>query len=77
MNNCHLTSQPKTVLVAHSTGKDLMPLLLGENRVQDSERKKLAQFKDLLDRMLALDPEKRATPSEALHHAFITEKFDA
>eukprot|EP00039_Didymoeca_costata_P022972 m.5710 g.5710 ORF g.5710 m.5710 type:complete len:528 (+) comp3369_c0_seq1:288-1871(+) len=41
----------------------------------DSERKKVSQFRDLLDKMLTIDPEKRITPKDALKHPFITEKM--
>jgi len=41
----------------------------------DPEARKLRAFADLLDRMLALDPEKRIEVSAALHHPFITGKW--
>lgn len=36
--------------------------------------KMLASFKDLLERIFVLDPEKRMTVSQALSHPFITGK---
>lgn len=36
--------------------------------------KMLASFKDLLDKIFVLDPEKRITVSQALSHPFITGK---
>ena len=36
--------------------------------------KLLAQFKDLLERIFMLDPEKRMTVAQALSHPFITGK---
>ena len=36
--------------------------------------RKVQQFKDLLDKMLILDPERRISPKEALAHPFIVEK---
>ena len=33
------------------------------------------QFKNLLEGMLELDPDRRTTPKEALQHPFITEKM--
>lgn len=37
----------------------------------EAETKELTLFADLLDRCLALNPEKRITPAEALKHPFI------
>jgi serine/threonine-protein kinase PRP4 len=39
--------------------------------LNDIETKELALFTDLLERCLALNPEKRITPNEALKHPFI------
>jgi serine/threonine-protein kinase PRP4 len=39
--------------------------------LSDAEIKELELFRDLLDRCLALNPEKRITPAEALRHPFI------
>jgi serine/threonine-protein kinase PRP4 len=36
--------------------------------------KMLSSFKDLLDKIFTLDPEKRITVSQALSHPFITGK---
>lgn len=47
--------------------KDFAGLLAG----LDSDRKKVGQLADLLERMMALDPDKRITPKEALRHPFI------
>lgn len=43
----------------------------GKQPLPDSELKEINLFADLLDRCLALNPEKRITPSEALKHPFI------
>ena len=37
----------------------------------ESEAAELNQFIDLLDRCLALNPDKRCTPAEALRHPFL------
>ena len=39
--------------------------------VQFENQKKLAQFKDFLDKCLQLDPKNRLTPEEALKHPFL------
>ena len=39
----------------------------------EGDRKKVSQLADLLERMMALDPDKRITPKDALKHAFIKE----
>jgi serine/threonine-protein kinase PRP4 len=40
--------------------------------MNDTDMKELILFADLLDRCLALNPEKRCTPAEALRHPFIS-----
>ena len=69
---CLLTfsMQTKFVEIALFPGQDVMGLL---SSVDNPFRKKLAQFKDLFERMLTVDFDKRITPSEALKHPFITE----
>lgn len=42
----------------------------GKNSLGENESKDLASFVDLLDRCLALNPERRCTPTEALKHPF-------
>lgn len=49
--------------------RDVAGLLAG----QATDRRKLAQLVDLLERMLALDPDRRITPKDALKHPFIKE----
>ncbi|RAK99740.1 putative serine/threonine protein kinase (Prp4) [Aspergillus ibericus CBS 121593] len=54
--------------------RDLKTRLMGGKETRgmtDSEAKELAQFVDLLDRCLSLNPEKRCTPTEALKHPFL------
>jgi serine/threonine protein kinase len=50
--------------------KDLMSMLK-EGNVGKEDLKSLQNFKDFLEKALALDPNKRITPEEALGHPFI------
>lgn len=53
--------------------RDLRTRLLGASKgMSEAELKELNLFTDLLERCLALNPEKRCTPSEALKHPFIS-----
>ncbi|VVC86132.1 unnamed protein product [Leptidea sinapis] len=45
------------------------------NRLPPSEAKKMTQLKDLLERMLMIDPTKRASVNHCLTHPFIQEKI--
>ncbi|KAI0999404.1 Serine/threonine-protein kinase [Podosphaera aphanis] len=53
--------------------RDLRTRLTSASKgLTETETRELALFTDLLDRCLALNPEKRITPTEALKHPFIT-----
>ncbi|KIN01762.1 hypothetical protein OIDMADRAFT_121348 [Oidiodendron maius Zn] len=53
--------------------RDLRTRLISASKgLTEAETKELALFTDLLDRCLALNPEKRCTPHDALKHPFIT-----
>lgn len=61
----------KTIAFAKPT-RDLRTRLLGASKgLPEDEIRDLNLFIDLLDRCLALNPEKRITPQEALKHPFI------
>ena len=47
-------------------------LIAASKDMNDTDTKELMLFADLLDRCLALNPEKRCTPTEALKHPFIS-----
>lgn len=57
------TRDLRTRLMAASSGMD------------EVEAKQLNLFHDLLDRCLALNPDKRVTPAEALKHPFFHDKI--
>ncbi|KAK5652085.1 hypothetical protein OQA88_10861 [Cercophora sp. LCS_1] len=49
-------------------------LLAASSGLSDAETRELTHFIDLLERCLALNPDKRLTPSEALRHPFFTHR---
>jgi len=70
-----LTHRPvtKVVPILHAT-KDLANILVqGEDasRIPEKDLRKIGQLKDLLEKCLTLDPAKRITPEQALHHPFL------
>ena len=64
-----LSLQIRRTIAAPHVKKDFAGLLAGS----EGDRKKVAQLADLLERMMALDPDKRITPKDALKHPFIKE----
>jgi serine/threonine-protein kinase PRP4 len=62
-----VTKKPVRRLIPNPQAKkDFAGLLAG----MDSDRKKVAQLADLLEKMMVLDPAKRITPKDALRHPF-------
>ncbi|XP_010681582.2 uncharacterized protein LOC104896524 [Beta vulgaris subsp. vulgaris] len=58
-------------LIVNIKPKDIGHIIRGS---AGEDPKMLANFKDLLDKIFALDPDKRLTVSQALNHSFITGK---
>eukprot|EP00049_Salpingoeca_infusionum_P004826 m.84275 g.84275 ORF g.84275 m.84275 type:complete len:154 (-) comp12743_c0_seq2:176-637(-) len=50
-------------------------MLLTGHTLAPEQRKHFSNFKDLLERMLMIDPDKRISVREALRHPFITDKM--
>ncbi|KAI1259626.1 kinase-like protein [Xylariaceae sp. FL1019] len=64
----------RTMAIVKPT-RDLRTRLLGASGgMSDAESRDLNHFVDLLERCLALNPDKRVTPSEALKHPFFTSR---
>ncbi|ELT96857.1 hypothetical protein CAPTEDRAFT_157727 [Capitella teleta] len=64
-----------TVISSWGNPKDLLAELIGCQRLPDDQHRKVTQLKDLLERMLTLDPTKRINLNQALGHPFIQEKL--
>ena len=54
--------------------KDLLADLIGYQVLPDDQMRKVTQLKDLLEKVLILDPAKRISINQALAHPFIVEK---
>ena len=63
--------QPVKRLLLNIKPKDIGALI---SSYPGEDPKMLSNFKDLLERIFVLDPEKRMTVSQALSHPFITGK---
>lgn len=55
--------------------RDLMAELVGGQKHSEELLRKVSQLKDLLDKILTLDPTKRISINQAITHPFITEKI--
>jgi serine/threonine-protein kinase PRP4 len=49
-------------------------LMAASGGMNDAETRQLSHFVELLERCLALNPDRRITPTEALKHPFFTHK---
>ena len=50
-------------------------MLIGRHKLNDESKKKVTQLRDMLDKMLVIDPAKRLSVSQSLTHPFIAEKM--
>jgi serine/threonine-protein kinase PRP4 len=48
--------------------------LVESHKGEEELKRKVVQFKDLIDKLLMLDPSKRLVVNQALAHPFITER---
>jgi serine/threonine-protein kinase PRP4 len=70
-----LSQEKVTVVSSWANPKDLLAELIGYQRLPEDQHRKVTQLKDLLERMLTLDPSKRINLNQALGHPFIQEKL--
>ena len=55
--------------------RDLQAELIAGQSLSEAEQRKVSQLKDLLEKILMLDPSKRTSAVQALSHPFIVEKM--
>ncbi|XP_052862498.1 serine/threonine-protein kinase PRP4 homolog [Anopheles cruzii] len=71
-----ITEREKIVVVSViKATRDLQQELIAGQNLPDDQIRKVSQLKDLLDKMLALDPAKRISLNHALAHPFIQDKI--
>ncbi|XP_002164906.3 serine/threonine-protein kinase PRP4 homolog [Hydra vulgaris] len=71
-----ITQKDKVTFINYTSAtKDLMDMLVGKQKLNEDMKRKVGQLRDLLDRMLCLDPSKRIPVSQCLTHPFISEKM--
>ncbi|CAF4962691.1 unnamed protein product, partial [Rotaria sp. Silwood1] len=54
--------------------RDLLSLLVGHQRLPEDQMKKVLQLRDLLDKILIFDPQKRLNIKQSFEHPFIQER---
>lgn len=64
-----------SVMATINPTRVLISELVGDQRLPDDQRLKVTQLKDLLEKLLILDPAKRITINQALQHPFIQDKL--
>ncbi len=65
------------MMSAVNVTKELTESLGESHPVEESLKRKVLQFKDLIDKLLMLDPSKRLAVNQALTHPFITERMQS
>ena len=55
--------------------KDILADLIANQRLPEDQLRKVTQLRDLLEKMLMLDPNKRLSVNEALRHPFIQDRI--
>ncbi|CAG5125169.1 unnamed protein product, partial [Candidula unifasciata] len=64
-----------TCITSINATKDMLADMVPYSRLPEDQLRKVTQLKDLLDKLLTLDPSKRIPINQALTHPFITEKI--
>lgn len=58
-----------------AVSRDLQNELIGGQHLPDNEHRSVIRLRDLLDKLLVLDPSKRLTINNAMTHPFIMEQI--
>ncbi|CAF3836633.1 unnamed protein product [Rotaria magnacalcarata] len=70
-----VTERDKITTVSNiSPCRDLLSLLIGHQRLPEDQMKKVLQLRDLLDKILIFDPQKRLNIKQSFEHPFIQER---
>ena len=64
-----------TTMTSINATKDMLADMIPFKRLPEDQMRKVTQLKDILDKLLAIDPAKRAPINQLLTHPFITEKI--
>lgn len=71
-----VTEREKVVVMTNiNASRDLQEELIGRQRLPEDQLRKVGHLKDLLEKILMLDPMKRISINQALTHPFIQEKI--
>lgn len=72
---CLILQEKVTVMSSINPTKDLLADLIGYQRLPENQLRKVSQLRDLLEKMMMLDPVKRLSLNDCLKHPFIQEKI--
>ena len=67
--------QEKVTTITNLATRDMMDVLVGQQRLSEDMKRKIGQLKDLMDKIFMLDPAKRLSLNQCLQHPFIVEKI--
>jgi len=70
-----ITQREKVTTISNIQQRDLLEVLVGNQRFSEDMKRKVGQLKDLLDKIFMLDPAKRLSLNQCLSHSFIIEKI--